>query len=68
MAAAPEVVSVLLEPTAEAGFGMSVGDAARIVGLVSQPAGAPGPAEVAGLRINDTIVSINGKPVSSCKE
>ena len=66
MAAAPEVVSVLLEPTAEAGFGMSVGDDARIVGLVSQPDGAPGPAEVAGVGtvLGGRVVAANGTEVA----
>ena len=56
-----DVVSVVVEATGEAGYGISVNPDATISALVSQPDGRPGPAEEAGVGgvLGGRIVAVN---------
>eukprot|EP01045_Picozoa_sp_COSAG04_P012909 COSAG04_NODE_888_length_9606_cov_4.172359_3_plen_191_part_00 len=63
----PDVVSVVVQPTLRAGFGLSVDADARIVALVSEPGGDPGPAEKAGVGavLGGRVTAVNGAPVAN---
>ena len=56
-----DIVSVVLEASAEAGYGISVNPDATISSLVSQPDGRPGPAEEAGVGavVGGRVVAVN---------